>query len=94
MRAARNPRAADIYRIDMTTDLSDVDIIMGRGEKRLFHAIRQAIDTYRPAAVFVYSTCVPAISALINHVVHLKNVLCYVDSNWRRLHGVLPPVCL
>jgi len=33
---------------------------MGRGEKRLFHAIKQAIDTYRPAAVFVYATCVPA----------------------------------
>jgi nitrogenase molybdenum-cofactor synthesis protein NifE len=34
---------------------------MGSGEKRLFHSIKQAIDSYRPAAVFVYNTCVPAL---------------------------------
>jgi nitrogenase molybdenum-cofactor synthesis protein NifE len=34
---------------------------MGRGEKRLFHAIKQAIDDYSPAAVFLYNTCVPAL---------------------------------
>ena len=45
----------------MTTDLSEIDVIMGRGEKRLFHAIRQAVETYQPAAVFVYNTCVPAL---------------------------------
>ena len=28
-----------LYRIGMTTDLTEQDIIMGRGEKRLFHAI-------------------------------------------------------
>lgn len=50
-----------LYRIGMTTDLTEQDVIMGRGEKRLFHAIKQAIDDYAPAAVFVYSTCVPAL---------------------------------
>ena len=50
-----------LYRIGMTTDLSETDVIMGRGEKRLFHAIKQAIDTYSPAAVFVYNTCVTAL---------------------------------
>jgi nitrogenase molybdenum-cofactor synthesis protein NifE len=50
-----------LYRIGMTTDLTDNDVIMGRGEKRLFHAIKQAIDSYSPAAVFVYSTCVTAL---------------------------------
>ncbi|OUD14055.1 nitrogenase iron-molybdenum cofactor biosynthesis protein NifE [Thioflexithrix psekupsensis] len=50
-----------LYRLGMTTDLTDNDIIMGRGEKRLFHAIKQAIDSYRPSAVFVYNTCVPAL---------------------------------
>ena len=50
-----------LYRIGMTTDLTEQDVIMGRGEKRLFHAIKQAIDTYRPAAVFVYNTCIPAL---------------------------------
>jgi len=50
-----------LYRIGMTTDLTEQDVIMGRGEKRLFHAIKQAIDDYSPAAVFVYATCVTAL---------------------------------
>ncbi|MGF1613231.1 MAG: nitrogenase iron-molybdenum cofactor biosynthesis protein NifE [Gammaproteobacteria bacterium] len=50
-----------LYRIGMTTDLTEQDVIMGRSEKRLFHAIKQAISSYRPAAVFVYNTCVPAL---------------------------------
>ncbi|MGD8999937.1 MAG: nitrogenase iron-molybdenum cofactor biosynthesis protein NifE [Granulosicoccaceae bacterium] len=50
-----------LYKIGMTTDLTEQDVIMGRGEKRLFHSIKQAIDTYSPAAVFVYNTCVPAL---------------------------------
>ncbi|WP_291992829.1 nitrogenase iron-molybdenum cofactor biosynthesis protein NifE [Candidatus Accumulibacter sp. ACC003] len=50
-----------LFRIGMTTDLSETDVVMGRGEKRLFHAIKQAIDSYSPAAVFVYNTCVPAL---------------------------------
>ena len=50
-----------LYRTGMTTDLSETDVVMGRGEKRLFHAIKQAIDSYSPAAVFVYNTCVTAL---------------------------------
>lgn len=50
-----------LFRIGMTTDLTEQDVIMGRGEKRLFHSIKQAIDSYKPAAVFVYNTCVPAL---------------------------------
>ncbi len=50
-----------LYRIGMTTDLSETDVVMGRAEKRLFHAIKQAIEEYRPAAVFVYATCVTAL---------------------------------
>ena len=50
-----------LYRIGMTTDLTEQDVIMGRGEKRLFLAIKQAIDDYSPQAVFLYSTCVPAL---------------------------------
>ncbi|GAB3470942.1 nitrogenase iron-molybdenum cofactor biosynthesis protein NifE [Azotobacter salinestris] len=49
-----------LYRLGMTTELSDVDVIMGRGEKKLFHAIRRAVERYNPQAVFVYGTCVPA----------------------------------
>jgi len=50
-----------LYRIGMTTDLTEQDVVMGRGEKRLFHSIKQAIDDYNPPAVFVYNTCVPAL---------------------------------
>lgn len=50
-----------LYRLGMTTDLTEQDIVMGRGERRLFHSIKQAIDNYAPAAVFVYNTCVPAL---------------------------------
>lgn len=50
-----------LYRIGMTTDLTEQDVIMGRGEKRLFHSIKQAIETYHPPAVFIYNTCVPAL---------------------------------
>ncbi|WP_075185639.1 nitrogenase iron-molybdenum cofactor biosynthesis protein NifE [Teredinibacter haidensis] len=50
-----------LYRIGMTTDLSEQDVIMGRGEKRLFHSIKQAIEQYHPPAIFVYNTCVPAL---------------------------------
>jgi len=50
-----------LYKTGMTTDLTEQDVIMGRGEKRLFHSIKQAIDTHSPAAVFIYNTCVPAL---------------------------------
>ncbi len=50
-----------LYKVGMTTDLSETDVIMGRGEKRLLLAVKQAIDTYQPAAVFVYATCVTAL---------------------------------
>ena len=33
-----------LYRTGMTTDLSEQDVIMGRGEKKLFHAIKQALS--------------------------------------------------
>ncbi|GAB1257710.1 nitrogenase iron-molybdenum cofactor biosynthesis protein NifE [Aurantivibrio plasticivorans] len=52
---------ADLYRIGMTTDLTEEDIVMGRAEKRLFHAIKQAVADYNPPAVFIYNTCVPAL---------------------------------
>ena len=51
----------DLYRIGMTTDLTEQDVVMGQSEKRLFHAIKQAIEEHQPPAVFVYNTCVPAL---------------------------------
>jgi len=52
---------ATLFRRGMTTDLSDLEIIMGGGEKRLYKAIRQAVESHHPPAVFVYVTCVPAL---------------------------------
>ena len=49
-----------LFRLGFTTDLSEQDVIMGKGERRLFHGIRQIVERYHPAAVFVYNTCVPA----------------------------------
>lgn len=61
---ARGSRSSgiELFRTGMTSDLSDVDVIMGRGEKRLFHSVRQAIGSYEPAAVFIYHTCVTALN--------------------------------
>ncbi|MCB1887758.1 MAG: nitrogenase iron-molybdenum cofactor biosynthesis protein NifE [Rhodocyclaceae bacterium] len=50
-----------LYKIGMTTDLTEQDVVMGRSEKRLFHAIGQAMTSRQPPAVFVYNTCVPAL---------------------------------
>lgn len=49
-----------LYKMGFTTDLSENDIIFG-GEKKLYKAIQAVQERYQPAAVFVYSTCVPAL---------------------------------
>ncbi|WP_409159685.1 nitrogenase iron-molybdenum cofactor biosynthesis protein NifE [Pectobacterium sp. B2J-2] len=49
-----------LNRLGFTTDLNEQDVIMGRGERRLFHAVRHIVERYDPTAVFIYNTCVPA----------------------------------
>lgn len=44
-----------------TTDLNEQDIIMG-GEGKLLQAISEIVKRYNPPAVFVYSTCVSALT--------------------------------
>ena len=51
---------SDLYRRGFTTDLTNLDIING-GEKKLYKAIRAAIEAHHPPAVFVYQTCVGAL---------------------------------
>ena len=51
-----------LYRIGFTTDLAELDIVMGHGEKKLYRAIREVIEAHHPAAVFVYATCVTALT--------------------------------
>lgn len=50
-----------LYRTGFTTDLTELDIVMGHGEKKLFRAIKTVIEKHDPPAVFVYTTCVPAL---------------------------------
>ncbi|MCS7292695.1 MAG: nitrogenase iron-molybdenum cofactor biosynthesis protein NifE [Gloeomargarita sp. SKYBB_i_bin120] len=50
-----------LFRTGFTTDLTEQDIIFG-GEKRLYRAIQEIAERYRPAAIFVYCTCVPALT--------------------------------
>jgi nitrogenase molybdenum-cofactor synthesis protein NifE len=47
----------ELYRSSFSTDLREKDIVFG-GEKRLYQALDELIDRYRPAAAFVYSTCI------------------------------------
>lgn len=52
---------SELYRKGFTTDLSELDIVMGHGEKKLYRALREVIEAENPAAVFVYATCVTAL---------------------------------
>lgn len=54
-------QGSNLFRYGFTTDLNEQDVIMGRAEKRLLHAIKQVIKEHQPPAVFVYMTCVPAL---------------------------------
>jgi len=49
--------AGDLHRRGFTTDMSELDIVYG-GEKRLEATVREVVAAEKPAAVFVYSTCV------------------------------------
>lgn len=52
---------SDMWRRSFTTDLTELDIVMGQGERKLFKAIREIAERYAPPAIFVYSTCVTAL---------------------------------
>jgi len=49
-----------LYKTGFTTDMDENDVIFG-GEKKLYKAILEVEDRYKPTAVFVYSTCVTAL---------------------------------
>ncbi|AMX98875.1 nitrogenase iron-molybdenum cofactor biosynthesis protein NifE [Mesorhizobium ciceri] len=50
-----------LWRTSFTTDLTELEVVMGQGERKLFKAIREIKEAYAPPAVFVYSTCVTAL---------------------------------
>ncbi|NRP75530.1 Nitrogenase molybdenum-iron protein alpha chain [Ensifer psoraleae] len=49
-----------LWRTSFTTDLTELDVVMGHSERKLFKAVREIKEAYAPAAVFVYATCVTA----------------------------------
>lgn len=50
----------DYTRMGFTSDMSDLQVVYG-GDKKLAQGLEHALERYRPAAVFVYETCVPAL---------------------------------
>ena len=52
--------ASDLYKTGFSTDLQEKDIVFG-GEKKLLDTILELCGLYKPAAIFVYSTCVAGV---------------------------------
>jgi len=46
-----------IHRLSFSTDLKEKQVIFG-GEKTLYSSLCELIETYKPKAAFVYSTCI------------------------------------
>jgi nitrogenase molybdenum-cofactor synthesis protein NifE len=46
-----------LHRLSFSTDLQERDVVFG-GEPKLHGALIELIDKYKPAAAFVYSTCI------------------------------------
>lgn len=57
-RGARSS-GSQLYRKGFTTDITENDVIFG-GEEKLYQAILELASKYKPAAIFVYATCVTA----------------------------------
>jgi nitrogenase molybdenum-cofactor synthesis protein NifE len=49
-----------LHRLSFSTDLQEKEVIFG-GEPKLYRALTELIDTYKPKAAFVYSTCIVGI---------------------------------
>ena len=73
-----------LYRTGFTTDLTEMDIVMGNGEKRLYRAIKEAIARHNPPAVFVYATCVPVMTLKPSASMRLRNSARPASPSTRR----------
>ena len=47
----------ELHRLSFSTDLQEEEVIYG-GEKKLYKALCELIDEYKPKAAFVFSTCI------------------------------------
>ena len=50
----------ELHRLSFSTDLQEMDVVMG-GEKKLYAALSELIEKYKPNAAFVYATCIVGI---------------------------------
>ncbi|MFW5808469.1 MAG: nitrogenase iron-molybdenum cofactor biosynthesis protein NifE, partial [Spirochaetota bacterium] len=50
----------ELHRMSFSTDMRERDVIFG-GEQKLYAALTELIDAYKPGAAFVYSTCIVGI---------------------------------
>ena len=55
-----NHRLLNLFKTGFSTDLQEKDIVFG-GEKKLLDTILELCGLYKPAAIFVYSTCVAGV---------------------------------
>ena len=46
-----------LHRLSFSTDLKEKDVVFG-GEPKLYQALSELIDKYKPKAAFVFSTCI------------------------------------
>jgi len=49
-----------LHRLSFSTDLQETEVIFG-GEKKLYAALTELIEEYKPKAAFVYATCIVGI---------------------------------
>ena len=47
----------ELHRLSFSTDIHEKEVVFG-GEKKLYAALIELIDKYKPEAAFVYSTCI------------------------------------
>ena len=47
----------ELHRLSFSTDMQEKDVIYG-GETKLYHALIELIDEYKPNAAFIYATCI------------------------------------
>jgi len=56
IRGARSS-GPELHRMSFSTDLRESEVIHG-GEKKLYQALTELVNEYKPKAAFVYSTCI------------------------------------
>ncbi|MBD2440912.1 nitrogenase iron-molybdenum cofactor biosynthesis protein NifE [Nostoc sp. FACHB-110] len=76
---------SQLYQIGFSTDLGENSIVFG-GEKKLDKAILETAQRYKPAAIFVYATCVTAligddVDAVCKRATHQIGIpVIYIDA--------------